>query len=177
MPVDIYKYYTDDQWKEAIDYTTFFIHRNYKQVESIEDLDPSEWICAAIDKLATGKRKWNPNIHTLPQHLIHICRSDISHYLDKKKKFVTFQDEIFSDDSVASQEELLIDKETLVAIKNKVNESNDDLVSRLFQLYESGDVSSNKNADIANILNTEVSEIVNAKKRLKRIAVGVRGDS
>jgi len=178
---EIICYYTNDQWREAIDRTRLYIEKlSRRQNRGLEKL-PHEWINDAIDKLLTGQRKWLPAKHTLSVHLIHIFRSDYSHFIERSKKHESLESSFSAPEKLSNREspdEVLMRQQHLSSVENnisnikKVIDKRGDVVAkRIIEAYEINDIPYHKNSELAEHLGVAVKEIVNAKKRIERITM------
>ena len=128
---------------------------------------PREWVLDAVGKLLSGERKWSPGRHTLSQHLMHICRSDYSHFIEKSDKHLSLNSvDLISD--IPQPDDMYYHEQQYSHLKNTAREKGDVVATKLFYAYEHGVF---KNADIAEYLNLDIREIENAKKRIRRAYV------
>lgn len=174
---EILGHYTTKQWIEAIDRTRLYVVKMTKQ-RGLERL-PDEWVLDAIGKLISGKspRSWSPE-YPLPQQLIHICRSDYSHFKDKSNKHTSI------DDSSSPVEELVctntpekifsLEQEIQLAV-SKVNEAGNEIDKKVIEAYRTHGIEPNKNADMAALIGVEPKDVVYSKKRIQRILGKWRG--
>jgi len=79
-------FYSEEEWQNAIDRATLFAHKMMSIYVGVSDIEPEQLANDAVSKLFFAERKWEPNKRTLLNHLIHIIRSDYSHYVEKDQK-------------------------------------------------------------------------------------------
>ena len=163
LACEILNYYTEDQWQEAIDRATLLATRVTKKA----GLEAQEWVHDAISKLLSGERSWHPDKHSLSKHLTRTFLSDYSHFVEKSKKHTSFN----ANDHHHNQnpEKVYACDQALDSIKNKISESNDPLAQKVIFAYEKYGYDAHQNSEVAEHAGVEINDIVNTKKRIKRI--------
>lgn len=161
---EILKYYSDEEWKEAIDFTRLYAKRR--------NIDPpEEWVQNAIGKLISGERSWKPQ-HPLKQQLIYIVRGDYFHFNEKANKHSSLEDSDLIPEALVDKntpEQDYSTKQEIELAKSKVADSGYKIDYLVLEAYEKDGVEPHRNSEIATMIGSKTSEVVNSKKRMKRI--------
>lgn len=160
---EILRYYTPAEWKESIDRARLYaVKKGYE--------NPLEFVHDAIGKLISGERSWSPE-YPLAQQLIHIVRSDYSHFKDKSNKHQSLENSESVPESLVctnTPEHVFSTTQEIELAKNKINEKGTELDKKYIKTLENG-IDPKNNSEIAAALGEEPKDIVNAKKRVRRI--------
>lgn len=156
---EILRYYTREEWKEAIDRARLYaIKKGYE--------NPLEFVHDAIGKLISGERSWSPE-HPLAQQLIHTVRSDYSHFKNKEKNHISLEESLLYTNTPTPEEACSTDQE-IASAKSAINENGSELDNKYIAALENG-VEPGKNSELADSLGVRTQDIVNTKKRVRRI--------
>jgi len=164
-------YYSEEQWQNAIDRATLFAQKMMSLYSGVSDIEPEHLANDAVSKLLFAKRKWEPTKRTLLNHLIHIIRSDYSHFVEKDNKNSSIDDIDFKNSNhfpVENPEDRLADQQEIKAIKIVVENTGDHVLMGIIDAFEQGYMHY-QNAEIAKHIGVDIKDIVNGKKRLNRI--------
>lgn len=160
---EILRYYTHEEWKDSIDRA-----RLYAVKKGCEN--PLEFVHDAISKLVSGKRSWLPK-YPLAQQLIHIVRSDYSHFKEKANKHVSLEDSGSLPEKLIctnTPEQVYSTDQEIDSARNAINENGSELDKKYLEALEKG-ADPKKNSELANSIGVDPADIVNTKKRVKRI--------
>lgn len=160
---EILRYYTPEKWKDSIDRARLYaVKKGYE--------NPLEFVHDAISKLVSGERSWSPE-YPLAQQLIHIVRSDYSHFKAKKNKHVSLEDSESLPEKLVftnTPEQVCSTDQEIDSARNAINENGSELDKKYIKELEKG-ADPKKNSELASSIGVDPADIVNTKKRVRRI--------
>jgi len=144
----------------------YWFDRELEKVLSSED-----FVFRAIEKTMSGTRHWNEARYPLVKHLLAVIHSDIGHvansYENKSRIRAESINDLFADDIL--QPDIFVQKtQEIETIKTYVKSQTDDIdMLNVIKAIVESELRSNK--EISELLGISVKDVVNTKKRLKRL--------
>jgi len=170
--LDIRDYYSAAEWIESINKTKYFLMKILDTgYFGMTEIEPDELVADAVSKLIEGVRAWDPDKRSLSNHLIHIVRSDLSHYAEKDKNHVSDSELDKHPGSNPSKGPAALAelKEELSHILDFISESKDSVVIKMVRSFGFDGLERHQNIHISEAIGESINEVTKAKKRLKTI--------
>ena len=189
-PIFHFEYYTEKEYCTAINGARRWFLKVYR-TKNLGDQHMDDLIHEAFKLLANGDRTWDPE-RELVWSLTYIIRSIASHEISKQKKMINLKEDqlkflptVTEANHPCLPDDNFQSNQIVELLRVRVYDTGDDLLIKLFTYIYYGQTPEGKvieplddgdNVSLADALGISLKDLLNLKKRLKRLINSLRNE-